>query len=115
MSDTDATVRSFGFTEIREAIEHARQGGVALHDAGWHRVPGQPEEVRVAHLFDQDMERLERIARDCGVNRVEIQKEGTLRQHIDLWGKPLSDAFHTLKKNFRVQGEHPISLEASDE
>lgn len=102
------TVKEFAFTEVRQAIKHAQEGGIALHNAGYHRVPGQASEVRVAHLFDQDEERLRRLANKLGVKRVIVQDSGTPRQHIDLWGEPLSDALLTLENHMYCRGGEDV-------
>jgi hypothetical protein len=46
----------------------------------------------IAHLFDQNLERLEKTARRLGINIVVIEKPGTDSQHVDLCGRPLRRA-----------------------
>lgn len=92
-------MKIFQCLELGEALEHARQGGQALH---LHRIvfPHSPRCFRaavergeeIAHLFDLDRERLIRTARRLGVRVVFVDRDGTDRQHIDLCGAPLKKA-----------------------
>ena len=84
------------------ARQWAAGGGVALHvwqppRGGW---PGAPRvflrEARAgrpwAHLFDQDVRRLQEFARRLGVRRIVVHHADTPRQHVDLCGGPLDRA-----------------------
>lgn len=91
-------MRKFQATELKEALAFAASGGQALH---LHKIIVDRKKapqcfVRaiangefIAHLFDQDKQRLEETARDLGVRVILIEREGTPSQHIDLCGKPL--------------------------
>lgn len=91
-------IKVFQALEIDEAIAFAAAGGQAIH---LHRIiVSRAKAPRcfvqavdrgefIAHLFDQDRERLEGTARDCGVRVILVEREGTPYQHIDLCGKPL--------------------------
>lgn len=91
-------MKKFTVTEVREAVQHAREGVQALH---LHRIIVDESRapqcfvraVRagkdIAHLFDQDAERLKRTVRRLGVRIVVVEREGTDNQHVDLCGKPL--------------------------
>jgi len=43
----------------------------------------------IAHLFDQDKDRLFKKAKKLGIRRVYIDDEGADGQHLDLCGRPL--------------------------
>lgn len=101
LPDPASPLRLFEAREVRAAIQHALDGGQALHI---HRfVPDRGSapaafvaavdrgEV-IAHLFDQDAERLARTVRGFGVRRVAVQRPGTAKQHHDLCGAPLRRA-----------------------
>lgn len=85
----------FEMRDLREAIEHAKGGGQALHlmSGGW---PVGPECFRkakeFAHLFDQDPVRLFKTAKRLGVRRPVISRRGEPGQHVDLCGRPLERA-----------------------
>jgi hypothetical protein len=83
---------------VRKALEHAAEGGQALHV-----FPATRELRRRAplpfkrtdewgHLFDQDRERLIKTARALGVRVVVVDRRDTPYQHIDLCGGPLRKA-----------------------
>jgi hypothetical protein len=87
--------------EIREAIAHAADGGQALHvhniivdrsraPACFVRAVDRGEQI--AHLFDQDAERLLDTASGLGVRVVVVEHVGTEAQHVDLCGGPLRKA-----------------------
>lgn len=87
-------MKRFEQNEIRAAREHAAQGGQALHVHRINMVGHQlfrryPE---IAHLFDQDIDRLRATARSLGVRVIVIEKTGTPSQHVDLCGKPFEKA-----------------------
>lgn len=85
--------------QIAAAKNHALSGGQALH---LHRflTPRAPacfvREVNagrhIAHLFDQDVDRLKKTARDLGVRVIVVERVGQPGQHIDLCGRPLARA-----------------------
>lgn len=80
---------------VREAQEHALQGGQALHIYRALDMPAPAVFKRNkvwAHLFDQDRERLIKTARKLGVRVIVVHHEGRRGQHIDLCGKPLERA-----------------------
>jgi len=95
-------IRLFTSRQLREARQHALDGGQALHvwtpprSNGRSEWPGAPQCFQRsrtwAHLFDQDVERLRKTARRLGVRKVLIHHEGTPQQHVDLCGKPLDRA-----------------------
>ena len=85
-------LRRFEQSELHEAIRWAIDGNMALHVCGRLR----PTRLAVfnqsglwAHLFCQDREGLILSARGFGVRQVVIHQEGTVRQHVDLCGRPL--------------------------
>lgn len=94
-------MRIYKQNEVEEAKAHALAGGQALH---LHRIIGDRSKAptcfthavergeQIAHLFDQDEERLRRTVKRLGVNRVVVEHAGTPRQHVDLCGKPLQKA-----------------------
>jgi hypothetical protein len=98
-------MKLFTTYEVEEAKAHAAAGGQSLH---LHAIiPDRARAPRcfvqavdrgepIAHLFDQDRERLVRTARKLGVRVIFIDKEGTARQHIDLCGGPLRKAYAML-------------------
>lgn len=91
-------MKVFKTRELKEAIQHAMEGGQALH---LHRIvfEDSPSCFRsavangedIAHLFDQDVERLIRTARSLGVRVIYVDGKDE-RQHIDLCGGPLRKA-----------------------
>lgn len=99
--EADLTIRIFEALEVREAIEHAKAGGQALHlhqfivdrsKAPRCFVRAVDRGEMIAHLFDQNKDRLIRTAKSLGVKVIFIDREGTESQHIDLCGKPLKQA-----------------------
>lgn len=86
-------MKIFQSKEIFEAYEHAKSGGQALHihslTFGHPLFKRYPE---IAHLLDQDRERLIATARRLGVRVIKVEGSGTHRQHIDLCGKPFERA-----------------------
>lgn len=87
--------------QVNEAIACAAAGGQALH---LHRIIVDERRapqcfvraVRrgedIAHLFDQDKDRLVKTVKKLGVRVIKIERIGTPRQHIDICGKPLERA-----------------------
>ena len=89
--------------ELREAYQFAEDGGQALHmfsNPGLY--PNAPNcfkrSNRAAHLFDQDVIRLQRTAKSLGVTRIVVGCPGTHKQHIDLCGGPLHRAIRQCPK-----------------
>ncbi len=79
--------------EIFAAYAHAKEGGQALHLHTLNQ--GHPLFRRypiIGHLLDQDADRLVATAKKLGVRVVKVEHAGTLKQHIDLCGKPLEKA-----------------------
>lgn len=92
-------LRTFAEREIRAAHDHAMAGGMALHLMAGHWANLRPDTPKVfknraeiAHLFDQDRERLERAARYLGVRVIKVERLGLEGQHIDLCAGPLERA-----------------------
>lgn len=94
-------MKHFEQMEIEEAIAHAAEGGQALHThriiVDWQKAPGCfKREVRagrdIAHLFDQDEDRLRKTARRLGVRVIVVERRGRPGQHIDLCSGPLRRA-----------------------
>lgn len=83
----------FKMHELVAAYGHSKAGGQALH---LHTLTtGHPLFKRyreIAHLLDMDKERLVATAKALGVRVIKVEHEGTLKQHIDLCGKPLERA-----------------------
>lgn len=91
--------RKFEQNELLAAYDHAAAGGQALH-----LMSGRFAYIRsdtpscfkgrahLAHLFDQDRERLIATARRLGVRVIKVERPGARGQHIDLCGKPLERA-----------------------
>lgn len=86
-------MKVFAMKQIREAREYSLQGDVALH---LHTInSGHPMFKRypvIAHLLDQNKERLIKTARKLGVRVIKVEREGEPFQHIDLCGKPFQRA-----------------------
>ena len=93
--------------EIREAKEHAAAGGQALHV---HRIlPNRVTAPRcfvaaidrgekIAHLFDQDFDRLCATCRRLGVRVLKVEHRGEDGQHVDLCAGPLRKAIEEAEK-----------------
>lgn len=87
--------------EVEEAKQYAMDGGQSLH---LHRIIVDRKKapscfVRavdrgedIAHLFDQDEERLIATVKRLGVKVVVVEHGGTPRQHVDLCSGPLKKA-----------------------
>lgn len=90
-------MKIFKQNEIVEAIAYSKSGGQALHLHRFANPKTAPKcFVRaiasgedIAHLLDQDRDRLITLAKSVGVKVLYIDKEGSDRQHIDVCGKPL--------------------------
>ena len=91
-------MRVFTYGEIEEALQHAADGGQALHlfDPRPFCKPSTPSCFKRAseagHLFDRDNRRLVETARRLGVRIVHIDRAGGSGQHVDLVGAPLRKA-----------------------
>lgn len=96
-------MRVYYTLEVEEAVAFATAGGQALH---LHRIvfPTSPPCFRqavargepIAHLFDQDRDRLLATARKLGVRVLVVDRDGTDRQHVDLCAGPLKKAYAML-------------------
>lgn len=85
--------------ELKEALAFAASGGQALH---LHQIIVNRKKAPrcfvnavdrgedIAHLFDQDKDRLIKTAKQLGVRVILVEREGAKGQHIDLCGKPLT-------------------------
>ena len=94
-------MKKFQASELREAIQYAATGGQALH---LHRIIGNRGTAPrcfvqavdrgedIAHLFDQDEDRLRKTVKLLGVRVVVVERAGTDRQHVDLCAGPLRGA-----------------------
>lgn len=86
-------MKRFEMMQQREAIAHAAAGGQALH---LHTLSaGHPLFAKysvVAHLFDQDMKRLQQTAHSLGVRVIKVERTGQPGQHVDLCGQPFEKA-----------------------
>lgn len=93
-------MKLFEENELKDAIDHAREGGQALHLFNWFQDPNAPacfnrataQGKPLGHLFDQDATRLDATAARLGVRKRVISRYGTPMQHIDLCGRPLERA-----------------------
>jgi hypothetical protein len=91
--------RIFQLREIEAAYQFAADGGQALHlmpESFAHLRTDTPSCFKgrgeIAHLFDQNLERLTRTARSLGVRIIKVERQGSRGQHIDLCGGPLARA-----------------------
>lgn len=84
----------FHHREIHEAIAWAAAGHQAMHIHQWPGAGPQCFHGRpyIAHLYDQDRARLVQTARELGVRKIVVGREGQAGQHVDLCGKPLEAA-----------------------
>lgn len=94
-------MRQYECMAIVEAEQYAADGGQALHlhriIVNWERAPkcfkaAVNRGEHIAHLFDNDTDRLRRTARKLGVKVVYLDREGRPGQHLDLCGAPLKKA-----------------------
>lgn len=99
-------MKRFEERQIKEAYEHAKQGGQALHMMGGRYAYLRPDTPscfkgrrEIAHLFDQSVGRLTATARKLGVRVIKVERLGTHAQHIDLCGKPLERAIELAKQD----------------
>lgn len=94
-------MRKFELREVDQAEAYSMAGGQALHlhniIVDYDKAPGcfvraVERGENIAHLFDQDRERLIQTVRDLGVNVVLVERKGQPGQHVDLCGGPLRKA-----------------------
>lgn len=92
-------MKVFPQRELRAAYAYAASGGQALHIISGvfaHIVPGAPavfkNRAEIAHLIDNDYDRLWATARRLGVRVIKVGRIGCEGQHVDLCGKPLEKA-----------------------
>jgi len=92
-------MKRFELKEVKEAIEHAMDGGQALHvwrpenPDSWASAPRVFRRAKVwGHLLDQNEARLIETVHELGVKVVKVMKRGTRHQHVDLCGRPLRRA-----------------------
>lgn len=110
-------MRSFRQNDLGRAYQHARDGGQALH-----LISGRFAYLRrdtpacfkgrtmLAHLFDQDVRRLEATARALGVRVIKVERPGTERQHIDLCAGPLARALELVRRDHPDDPTCPVEL-----
>ena len=88
----------FKFREIEEALLHAKNGGIAIHDTGFSFRHWK----LTAHIFAQNTEDLKRAIIRMGGRTKWIQYPGNpKREHWDAFGKPLENglSYVTNKEN----------------
>lgn len=94
-------MKTFKALQLREALAHAVEGRQALHlhtiivdrrKAPRCFVAAVDRGEYIAHLFDLDKTRLIKTARRLGVKVILVEREDTIKQHIDLCGAPLRKA-----------------------
>lgn len=94
-------MKHFESRDVEEAQDYAASGGQALHThqiiidygkapACFVRAVERGEDI--AHLFDQNHERLIQTVSSLGVNVVLVERKGQPGQHVDLCGQPLKRA-----------------------
>lgn len=92
-------MKLFQWDEIFAAYDYAKTGGQALHvheftQSGHNLFRNR----QAAHLFDQDVMRLEQTAKNLGVKAIKIEHPHTHHQHIDLCCRPLEKAIELCKE-----------------
>jgi hypothetical protein len=102
-------MKTFQQREIREAVLFAVSGEQALHlmDGGFAYLRSDTPNCfkgrdQLAHLFDQDRERLISTVKRLGVRVIRVEREGTPKQHIDLCGAPLRRAISESDEHSRL-------------
>lgn len=92
-------VKLFQQRELKDAYAYARAGGQALHviSGTFAYLRNDTPAVfknrkQIAHLIDNDVERLMATARRFGVRVIKVERAMREGQHIDLCGKPLDRA-----------------------
>lgn len=111
-------MKAFTLKELRLAYTEAASGGQALHLMPGSFAYGRRDTPscfkgrdQIAHLFDQDRDRLIATARRFGVRVIKVEWPGSYRQHIDLCGVPLERALKECSP--MVAGEEPEELTLS--
>jgi hypothetical protein len=107
-------MKLFPRRQIREAMAHAGAGGQALHVMGGSFAYLRPDtpscfkgRSEIAHLFDQNRDRLIKTAKRFGVRVIKVERDGGEGQHIDLCGKPLERA-QNLAKQIEWESTHGL-------
>jgi hypothetical protein len=110
-------VKIFQQRELLAAYAHAAAGGQALHLMNGNFAYLQTRTPKcfhnrtvIAHLFDQNHERLIGTAKRLGVRVIKVEHAGSERQHIDLCGKPLDRAVRLADKF----AQHEKEMAAAD-
>lgn len=92
-------MKLFPQRELKGAYAHAASGGQALHVISGTFAYGRPgtpavfkQRDEIAHLIDDDYDRLWSTARRLGVRVIKVERIGRVGQHVDLCGKPLARA-----------------------
>lgn len=92
-------MKLFQQRELKGAYAYAEMGGQALHViSGTYAYlrPGTPavfkKQDQIAHLIDNNVERLMATARRLGVRVIKVERPQRTGQHIDLCRKPLERA-----------------------
>lgn len=92
-------MKKFEQRELNAAAQHAADGGQALHMMHGSFAYGRKDtpsvfkgRKQIAHLFDQNLERLKATARRLGVRVIKVERLGHKYQHIDLCAGPLDRA-----------------------
>lgn len=82
------TLRKFEYRQLQQALAYAQKGKQALHCHTQSEAVGLLRVIpRVAHLFDQDLDRLLLTAQDLGVMiPIKVYGQGTQFQHVLLLG-----------------------------
>lgn len=106
-------MKIFQQRELQAAYANAAAAGQALHlmsGSFAYRRKDTPNcfkgRDQIAHLFDQDRERLIVTARRL-VRVIREEREGTLRQHIDRCGRPLERAMAEALNSARPEDSLP--------
>lgn len=92
-------MKLFAQKDLKAAYAYAESGGQALHVISGtfaYLRPGTPAVFKgreqIAHLLDNDLDRLWATARRLGVRVVKPERIGRVGQHVDLCGKPFDRA-----------------------
>jgi len=95
-------MKVFRQNEVIDALECVFQGGQALR-----LIPPR----RDAELYDRDIRRLAKTAKELGVKNICIERAGTARQHVDLSGEPLRRAKEVARSIKENELMHEIGYE----
>ena len=92
-------MKLFQQRELKEAYLYAEAGGQALHviDGRYAYLRNDTPAVfknrqQIAHLIDNDYDRLWSTAKRLGVRVIRVERIGRQGQHVDLCAKPLERA-----------------------